>query len=217
MSKYLALVPSANRQQPRFTASLSAALAPLLDVMSVAASLPAAFDIDEAVGVQLDAVGVRVGLSRRLGVPIEGVYFALDVDGVGLDEGVWLGPNDPTEALAALDDGTYRLFLRLKVQANTWSGSLEDAQRMLQAAAPPGSAVFVQDNFDMSMTVGVSGVVPSRLFIKLLEQANEWLRPAAVDSSVVIVTSTSGAPIFGLDSDNDYLGGLDRGAWAVTY
>lgn len=214
---YLDLIPSANRSQPKFIASLSGALAPLVDTMRAIESLPREFDIDDARGKQLDAVGVRVGLSRHLPVPIEDVYFAFDTVGVGLDEGVWLGALDPVEALATLDDETYRLMLKIKVAANRWDGSLEHAQEILGAIAGDGTYLFIQDNFDMSMTVGVSGKVPSKLFISLLRQMLDFLRPGAVDISIVVVTSTSGAPVFGFDVNNNYLGGLDSGAWLIAY
>lgn len=214
---YLDLVPSANRQKPKFIASLGAALEPLLAVMVTLERMPGAFDIDDAVGRQLDAVGVRVGLSRRLATPIEGVYFAFDVDGVGFDEGVWLGPNDPVDGLVSLDDETYRLMLKIKVAANRWGGSLEQAQSILAAIAGDGTHLFVQDNFDMSMTVGISGKIPSKLFIALIRQIMRFVRPGAVDISLVVVTSLSGASIFGLDTDNDFIGGFDVGAWAKLY
>lgn len=217
LADYLALVPAPGASQPKFIAFLSAVLDGLVDVQNCMLGMPAAFDIDTAVGKQLDAVGERVGLSRKLAVPIGGVYFSLDTAGVGLDEGVIRGPFDPAEALTSLDDETYRLVLKLKVRANNWDGSLEQAQQMLAAIQTAGTYIFMQDKFDMSCIIGVSGKVPSKLFVSLLKQMKEWLRPAAVDLSTVFVTSVSGSPIFGLDIQNSYIGGLDTGAIAVTY
>lgn len=217
VTEYLDLIPSANRNQPKFTASLSVVLETLVAVINTLEAMPAAFDIDTAIGAQLDAVGVRVGLSRRLPIPIEGVYFSLDTEGVGLDEGVWLGPNDPTNAIALLDDETYRAALMIKIVANSWDGSVVGAQAALNAVALPGLFIFGQDNFDMSVTIGVSGAVPSALFKSMLRQLLTVFKPAAVDLKLVLVTSSTGAPIFGLDADNDFIGGLDHGAWALEY
>lgn len=216
---YLALLPAASRNKPKFTAFLSAILDGLADGQNTLAAMPGAFDIDTAVGAQLDAVGQRVGLARQLPVPIAGVYFSLDDATLGLDQGVIRGPFDPTSALASLDDTTYRLLLKIKVRANTWDGSLGVAQQMLAAvqSSAPGTYLFMQDRFDMTTIIGVSGVIPSRLFVSILKQMKEWLRPAAVDLSSVYVTSVNGAAVFGLDVQNSYVAGLDAGAVAVIY
>lgn len=214
---YLALLPGASQDKPKFTALLSALLDGFADVQNTMVGMPGAFDIDTAVGPQLDAVGQRVGLSRKLATPIAGVYFSLDTAGLGLDQGVIRGPFDPTDALVSLDDGTYRLLLKLKIQANYWDGSLGQAQTMLAAIQSSGTYLFAQDNFDMSMLIGVSGIVPSTLFVSILKQMSTWIRPAGVSLPSVSVTSVSGNPIFGLDVQNNYVGGLDTGSVAVTY
>lgn len=217
LTDYTGLLPSAGSRQPNFVALLSAALEPFVDVQNCMLGMPSDFGIDTAIGKQLDAVGERVGLSRKLAAPITGVYFSLDTAGVGLDEGVIRGPFDPVEALASLDDETYRLVLKIKVRANTWNGSLEQANQMLAAIQTNGTYLFMQDKFDMTAIIGVAGTVPSKLFVSLLKQMKEWLRPGAVDLSTVYVTGQSGAPIFGLDINNAYIGGLDSGALAVQY
>lgn len=217
VSDYIGLLPSAGSVQPKFVALLSALLDGLVDVQICVLKMPTDFDIDFALGVQLDAVGERVGLSRKLAAPIAGVYFSLDTESVGLDEGVILGPNDPTEALASLDDETYRLVLKIKARANNWDGSLEQAQQMLGAVAGAGTNIFMQDRFNMSADVGVSGKVPSKLFVSLLKQLSSFLRPGAVKIETAYVTSTNETPLFGLDVGNNFINGLDSGAWATEY
>jgi hypothetical protein len=217
LSDYAGLLPSANASQPKFVAALSAALQPFVEVQNTLLGMPADFDIDNALGPQLDAVGERVGLSRQVSVPIAGVYFSLDTSGVGLDQGVLRGPFDPAEGLTSLDDETYRLILKIKVKANSWDGSLAQAQQMLAAVASAGTNLFMQDMFDMSAIIGVSGTVPSKLFVSILKQMKDWLRPSAVNLSTVFVTSLSGTPILGLDMQNAYVSGLDTGAIATAY
>lgn len=217
LDDYLGLLPSASKEQPNFVALLSAFVEPFVGTQNCMLNMPSDFDIDNAVGKQLDKVGERVGLSRKLAAPLAGVYFSLDTPGVGLDQGVIRGPFDPVEALTSLDDATYRLVLKIKVRANSWDGSLEQANQMLAAIQTDGAYLFMQDRFDMTAAIGVSGKVPSKLFVSLLKQMKEWLRPGAVDIPAVYVTSKSGSPIFGLDVQNNFIGGLDSGAIAVTY
>lgn len=217
ITDYLDLLPSANVTQPNFLATLTAALQPLVDARSVLELTPEHYDIDSAIGAQLDVIGQWAGLSRKLSVPITDVYFSLDTDGLGLDEGVIFGPGNPIDGITSLDDETYRLLLKIKITSNSWDGTFEKVQDVLSAIADDGSYLFVQDNFDMSMLIGVSGIVPSKLFASLLRSVSAWFRPAAISISQVAVTSASGTPIFGLDINNAYIGGLDSGALAINY
>ena len=68
---------------------------PLCGVDELLQELRTAFDLDTAIGRQLDAVGVRVGRTRHLHTPLEGVYFSWNTEGVGWNEGIWKGRYDP--------------------------------------------------------------------------------------------------------------------------
>jgi hypothetical protein len=109
--------------------------------------------------------------------------------------------------------------LRIKIAANSWNGSIADLQRVLNsvALASPGTLLFVQDKFDMSMVLGVAGNVPSTLFVSLLRTVYSWIRPATVNIAQVAVTSVSGGPMFGFDVENAYISGFDVGAIALNY
>lgn len=211
LSDYLDLLPSENASKPKFLAVLAAVLQPLVDIQNVAPD----FDIDTAVGAQLDAIGLWVGLTRRIDVPIADVYFAFDTPGIGFDEGVWFGPGASATGVTLLDDETYRLVLKIKMAANTWDGTLAGAQQVLSSIASSGTYLFVQDNFDMSITIGVSGKIPSALFVALIRQIFGWIRPAAVNIASVAVTATDGRAGFGFDSQNNFVAGFDTGAWSV--
>ena len=88
--EYLNLIPSANRQQPNFIATLSANSEVAVRIQDTLLSMIAKFDIDTATGGQLDILGEWVGVSRNISVPITGVYFTWDGDyTVGWDYGTW--------------------------------------------------------------------------------------------------------------------------------
>lgn len=180
ITDYTNLVPSQNTNQPNFLAVLGVELQPFVDMQNVLAMIPQLLDLDVASGDQLDIIGEWIGISRRLSVPITGVYFAFDTPGVGFDEGVWFHGGDPAEGVVILDDVTYRQMIVAKIAANTWDGSLGDANAKLLEAFPSAD-VQLKDNFDMTETFILSGTAPSLLFEQLVEQGYIQLRPAAVN------------------------------------
>lgn len=215
---YLALLPSSNVDKTNFRAAITATIEDLVANGVAVSELSALYDLDTAVGSQLDVVGIWVGLSRYVSVPLAGVYFTLDDPDLGLDAGYLRGPFDPIDGVSSLDDGLYRTMLKIKIAANHWDGSLAQAQTILASvlALSTGTYLMVVDNFDMTMTIGVAGIVPGPIFIFLL-QSYMTLVPAAVGIRSLVVTGTSGSPLFGLDCDNEYISGLDIGALGIIY
>lgn len=215
LDDYSDLVTSEHNQRPKFMAVVAALAQPMVDLQNVLASMPGKYDLDEAVGVQLDAVGEWVGISRNVNTPLTGVYFSLDTEGLGFDQGNWKGPFDPDTGLTRLDDDSYRLVIRAKIGANHWDGTLGSSAEILNSIFNGDTYVFIQDNQDMSMTIGISGVIPSAVFLALLANGLIPLKPEGVRVNIVIVTSVDGAPIFGFDMSNDLVAGFDTGAWAT--
>lgn len=147
VADYTALIPPANANKPKFVATIQASVAPLVAMQGMLADLPSEFDIDNAVGPQLDAVGVRVGRSRQLPYPLQGIFFTWGDPARGWGKGVWKGRYSAGVGLYELDDDTYRRLLRAKVLANRWDGSLIGAQGILNAYFDdPETLVFVVDN-----------------------------------------------------------------------
>ncbi|EFF9416164.1 DUF2612 domain-containing protein, partial [Escherichia coli] len=106
MSKYTELITNYHATKPKFLAHVDLMTRPLIDVAAATRGLITAFDIDSAVGVQLDILGLWIGRSRVVSQPISGVYFSWDTDGLGYDQGVWQGPYDPDSGYMYLSDET---------------------------------------------------------------------------------------------------------------
>lgn len=213
---YLDLITSEHRDKPKFSATVSALVAPMESLQQFLATLPGVFDLDDAVGAQLDAVGVRVGRSRLVSTQISGVYFSWDTDSLGWEQGYWQGPYDPDSGIASLNDDTYRIILRAKIAANQWDGTLSTINDILAPILGDSSALlFIEDHQDMTASVCISGEIPSSLVLALISQEYIPVRPAGVKYDYA-VTSENGSPIFGFDVDNDYIGGWDTGAWATA-
>lgn len=147
-SKYTGLITSQHANKPKFMAMVAGVSQPFVDLLSVLASIPASYDLDNAIGDQLDVVGEWVGISRNISTPLA-VYFSLDTSGLGFDQGSWQGPYDPSTGLISLDDDTYRLLIRAKIGANSWDGTLGT------------SAAILNSIFGSSESLQPSGIVAS--------------------------------------------------------
>ena len=216
LSQYTDLITSEHNKRPKFMAVVETLAEPMVDLQNVLSAMPGKFDLDNAVGDQLDTIGLWVGISRDVPVPLTGVYFSLDIDGLGFDQGSWKGPFDPDAGLTRLDDDTYRLVIRAKIGANHWDGTLESSKAILDSIFGGGTFVFIQDNQDMSMTIGIAGVIPSAVFLAVLANGFIPLKPEGVRINIVIVTTVDGAPMFGFDMSNNLVAGFDTGAWGTS-
>lgn len=216
VSTYLDLVTAWHSTQPDFMETLRQTVEPLVQIEQTIACLPADFDIDAAVGVQLDVVGEWVGRSRIVLIPLANVYFSFGIVNLGFGQGSWKGPYDPVEGLTQLDDYHYRLLLKAKIAANQWDGTTPGAVAVMDVLfGPIGSTFFVQDNGDMSAIFGMSGQLPSAVFLALFAGGYIPLKPAGVQVRYLFV-SRNGNPMFGFGLDNKYISGFGRGAWGVS-
>ena len=208
-STYTGLITSEHREKPKFKVLVAMVAGSFADITNAAASLNEAFDLDTAIGAQLDAIGLWIGLSRKVLVPISGVYFSFDTAGLGWEQGSWKGPYDPDSGITSLDDETYRTMLRAKIAANHWDGTLGHyRQIMLQAFGSFGVTVVPVDNQDMTMDVYFFGGVMPAVVISLLENGYLLMKAAAVRINGYHVN-----PVFGFDHSDVYFAGFDTGYW----
>lgn len=212
---YLGKVTSAHRGKPKFAATVDAVVAPLAEAQSVLASIPGAYDLDTAVGAQLDAVGEWVGIGRNISIPLVSVWFSVGVPGLGVGEGVWRGPYDPESGIAALDDDTYRDLIRLKIKVNSWDGLVGSAFDAIEAfyGGVSGSLPFIDDAMDMTATVCISGERPAMMRFAIFAGRYVEFKPAGV--TVRTVVPSAPGPVFGIGVSNQYIDGIGAGSWAI--
>ena len=130
---YLSLVTSKHRDKPLFAAVITALTASFSEGQAFAASIPDAFSVDNAVGVQLDVVGELVGVPRDIIIPVDNTFFSWGVAGKGWGDGTWRGPFDESYGQVQLDDTTYRRLIKARILANKWDGTIEQAKAIIQA------------------------------------------------------------------------------------
>lgn len=178
---YLPLIPGGNRNKPKFVATVELLTGALSSICQTLQDMPRMFDIDHAVGEQLDMVGEWVGFSRRVSVPLTGVFFSWNTPGLGWNEGSWKGPFEASDGTVLLDDATYRTFLKIRIWTNYWHGDQGSAVAWAQAVVSGyfGATVTLLDNQNMTANLYVSGS-PSAVVSALINQGFFPPRPLGV-------------------------------------
>ena len=219
---YLALVIPLHADKPNYMSLLDTNLEAARQFQISCGLLSVAFDLDTAIGKQLDHTGERVGISRDVPVPIPNVFFTFGDAARGFNRGFWqYGQAVTSYGIYSFDDETYRRILRAKVLANNSDGSLADTKAILQqfflgtkavysvVASDEGS--YGQPTCDATMTIAFSGVLPSLVYMIILEQGLIPLVPAGTRLSVV-GTTVSELPCFGFGVANEFIGGFGTAA-----
>jgi len=112
---------------------VSALLEKIQDLVDLYEMMDAAFDLDKAVGVQLDTLGEFIGTSRTLNF-------------------------EPRYAASALlGDENYRKILNARISLNRWDGTIEGIYS-LWSDIFPDCDIEVMDNQNMTMAVRVYGL-----------------------------------------------------------
>jgi hypothetical protein len=206
-----------NANKPKLRATIESFVAPLVDLQILLRDMPGYFDVDTAVGAQLDIVGLWVNLTRNIPIPIPTLWFSFDDPDRGFDRGLWFQPFDTQYGISQLDDDTFRRLIYAKIKLDGWGGSFEEAQSILDEffSADVGTFTFIEDRSSMQMTINMSGKIPSLLHVALLGMGLISPKPMGV-SLTYNVTSVHDSPLFGFDVDNDYIKGWDEGSWGVT-
>lgn len=213
LTDYLNLIPSQNREQPNFIATISTVIGAVIDVQNMIQSMVPKFDVDVAVGDQLDIIGRWVEISRNIAVPITGVYFSWDGTdfSLGWDFGSWQPSNAPAD-VTVLPDDAYRLLMKAKIAANSWDGTTEGAYAIWDSVFSTNS-ILIQDHQDMSYDLAIVGQQLDSLIVALITQGYLPLKPEAIRVNAYFIPIDSN-PIFAWDSSSTVLAGWDTGSWA---
>jgi Protein of unknown function (DUF2612) len=182
---YLGLVTSQYQLAPRMMTWLASILQYLVDASNCAQTFTVNFDINTAVGVQLDLLGAIMNTPR-------------------------LVPFQPSKGVSPiLDDVTYRILLLATIAKSVWDGRVQSIYPVWGQLFP-GGKIIVVDNQDMSLTVLMSGTFTS-ITQDLIVNGLILPRP----EGVLINYSFANLPVFGFDlNDPNFISGFDTGFWS---
>lgn len=216
---YSDLITQFHIHRPKFHATVRALAQAAVQIGETAASLPEAFDLDSAIGVQLDAVGKWIGRDRFIPYPLDTFWFSLDDFVRGLDMAVWKTSYDADYGTYRLADEDFRRLLYAQIGMNYWDGTMETLRAVLLdfyegMANDPNTLFFLDDRADGSATLAVSGAHPAPIVRAMLAWPAVRVDVGGIEIRVRM-TSVNDAPLFGFDVQNNYVAGFDAGAFGV--
>lgn len=212
---YLNLITSEHKDKPNYLAVVTAGVSPLVELQNVLLSLLPKFDLDIAIGDQEDILGQWAGISRSVPIPITGVYFEWDSADVGWELGSWKDEFDPSTGPILLPNDVYRTVIKAKIAANKWNGSIPDAYEIYKMVFG-GDYVVIQDNQNMTMTVGIFGQPLNAILKALLVNGYIALKPEGVAIAYYAIVVNS-APLMSWDIDTEALNGWDIADWPQEF
>ncbi len=208
---YQGLITSEYKNSTNFLKMISFVTSVYVQIQNLYTAMIPAFDVDLATGSQLDTIGLWVGISRNVSIPITGVYFSFDgAYTTGWDYGSWQPSATPVN-ITTLPDDAYRNLLRAKIAANNWDGTTDGAYAIWDAVFTQFT-ILIQDNQDMSYNLGVVGGIIDSLTLALITGGYIPLRPEGVRVNQYFVSADSN-PVFSWDVSSPLLAGWDTGSW----
>lgn len=178
IESYKNLITSQHKVQPKFMAWLSSALAIADDGMETATDIPADFDVDSAVGAQLDILGVIVGRGRELNFQPSGGEAPV------------------------LDDANFRTALKAKIAQNQWDGTIPQIYDIWVSLFPDLDLKIV-DNQNMTMAAIISGQIDP-IITEMVASGYIIPKPVGVGLTIIGASEVSenvyfGALVSGMD------------------
>ena len=185
---YRRLLTSKYKTRPKLTSWLLWLLSEGLTYRNTLGEFIEAFQLDTAVGAQLDIIGRIVGVDRLLS------FYPI-------------GGESPL-----MDDETYRMVIKAKIIQNCWKGTLEELYEQWNVLFPD-IKIQIQDMQYMTFNVVIVGAFTS-LMRELILNGYIVPKPEGVRINLMTITDTTGLPLFAYDLDTLNYSGYTA-HWAV--
>lgn len=181
---YLKLITSEYADKPNYNSFVEAFLNLLIPSNNCLLSFDTIFNIDQAVGDQLDKIGEIIGVGREL-------------------------PLSDPDIPPVLTDNLYRIVLKARIYTNFWDGTMKGLTDIIDVTFPD-VAYQVVDGQDMSMQLVIIVPDADQSLIALLTNGYILPKPSGVKFTYTIQSN----PLFGWDSDTSFIKGWDQGVWS---
>lgn len=191
-SSYLHLITSEHNKKPNFMEMVRQLTKPLAELSKLYSTMFMFYDVDVAIGQQLDYIGQWAGVDRRLQVGIENVYFSFDDSSLayanlGFDMAVWYQGGDSATKLTLLPDDEYRLLIKMKILNNHWDGTIPHAYELLDVVFKGlGYDLKIKDNGNLTMDLILGGTTPPSALVLALFHAGKFdIKPAGISINYI--------------------------------
>lgn len=181
---YLDLITSEHRTRPKYIATVKKFLESTDSLMELSLTLPSYFDVDNAVGEQLDILGEQLGKSRVL--PFNSIAGRSSI----------------------LPDDLYRVLLKATIAKFNWQGGIEELYKNWDQLLPD-IKISIRDNQDMTMDITLVGVKNEQLK-EMIRLGYIIPKPQGVRLNMQV----SANPVFAYDLDNSSFAGYEKGEWS---
>jgi hypothetical protein len=220
ISEYIRLIILQYSDRPKALGEMTALVSNLSDVYTLYESFYPAFDLDDAIGAQLDIIGRIVGLGRSIPFVIPKRFFGFidnpvsggfsdKFDSFMLDVYPFADRFAPTLTDYQMDDDMYRRFIRIKIAKNIASAYMISSgfvgiQEAIQTSF--SGAAYVVDNKDMTLTLYVNQQMAD--LMQYIFALDLLPRPEGVDYKYVIIAEVGNT--FGFRDNMNSKGFGDR-------
>lgn len=185
-AEYLKLITSEYAESPKYNSYVEAFLKMLDPAISCATSFDEIFNLNKAVGNQLDKLGMLVGITREL-------------------------PFSDPDVPSILPDVYFRKVIKARVYSDHWDGTMQGLANIIHEMYP--DAIFqIVDGQDMSYQIIIIDPGSDPTFAALLFHGYIIPKPAGVRVNYTILDK----PLFGYDSNTSFIKGWDLGTWSTT-
>lgn len=179
--------------KPKASATVSEIVRRFKNNSDAMAQFEEAFDLDSAVGAQLDIIGKIVGISRNIEGVIPKTFFGFDdnVNARGFSLAPFYTLDQQKYTDTQLSDSDYRFFIRIKIAKNHAKATMADDNgsnlNEVILSMFDGYAYMV-DNKDMTVTIYIenspkSYLLPYAITLDLIPL------PQAVDVKYISITA----------------------------
>jgi len=194
---YTTLITSEHNQKPKFSAVVDLLANGAADIAAQILSLPHAFDLDYAIGKQLDIDGQWIGQSRTVSDVLIIGFFGFEDDivaepfgeeGNAAIGGRFYEEGEPFSGTSVLSDPEYRTILRAKIIRNHYDGTAQEIATALRYIF--NAPAYIRDPGNMGLTVVVNSGI-SLVGQSLLTNFDLLPRPVGVSIDKIIYSHLS--------------------------
>jgi hypothetical protein len=197
ITSYSNLITSEHNQKPNFMNVVGVIVGAAADAVASTQIIQPSFNLNTAVGNQLDVLGLWIGQSRKIDNVLLIGFFGFSEVSTGLPDGlqetfgeltdasiggIWFNLGQADSGSTILNDIAYLTILKAKIVKNQWNGTVSGIENALQFIT--GVACSVTDTGNLSLSINVPLPI-TPLEQALLESLDLIPRPAGVKISSI--------------------------------